>query len=61
MGKKKKKVTRRKNLWEPRKISPLLYIYQKSASGMGKDAILDLDSSGFRSGYWFNTRAVFPS
>jgi len=43
--KRKKKVTKMK---KPRNISPLPYVYPKSTCGMGKDAILDLTSSGFR-------------
>lgn len=46
---------------KPRNISPLHYIYQKSTSGMGKDAILDLASPGIaRSGCWVKDSPGFP-
>lgn len=60
--KRKKKTTKTKNLWMPRNTSPLPYVYQKSTSGTGKDAILDLAGSGFRrSGCWIKVRTSFPS
>lgn len=60
--KRKKKTTKMKNLWMPRNTSPLPYVYQKSTSGTGKDANLELVVSGFRtSGCWIKVRTGFPS
>lgn len=45
--KKKKVVSRMKNLWKSRNISRLPYINQKSTSRIGKDSTLDLARPGF--------------